>query len=94
MLKRFEQFRQNRLAIPSLFDTSSEWRAMQSMYHIQGFPLNAPFTDIDALISQVKSTDVYRIEDEKAEFALAVHCIGYVDGVVSVWIWVANLSKH
>lgn len=94
ILKRFEQFVLNRLELPSMLDTSTDWKTLQTMYRICGFPLNMSYTDISALVESVRSTDVFRNEEEGVEYALAVQCTGYNEGVISVWIWIASLKKN
>jgi hypothetical protein len=58
-----------------------------------GFPLNAPFTDIHAILNIVRNTDVHSNSEKGIEFAVAVHCISFPGRFVSVWIYVASLKK-
>ena len=72
---------------------TGELKKLQSLYQIRGFPLNMAFTDVEAVVEAVFNTDIHSNIDPKTEFAISVYCHPYVEGVISVWVYVASLSK-
>ena len=51
------------------------------------------YTDIEPLIEAVYSTGVHKIDTADVEFAIAVHIHSYPCSVMSVWVYVASLTK-
>jgi hypothetical protein len=92
LLPKFEIHRQG-VAKTSMEEQLSEVEKIRAMYNIRGFPINCSFTDVDSIVEAVHNTEVYESVDPTAEFALATYCHGYVNGVVSVWIYVACLTR-
>eukprot|EP01135_Chromosphaera_perkinsii_P000381 Nk52_evm28s78 gene=Nk52_evmTU28s78 len=62
-------------------------------YDLNGFPINFPFTDIDPIVEAVFNTGVHIKEDENCEFSLAVHIHPYPNDILSVWVYVAALTR-
>jgi len=60
---------------------------------MNGFPFNVPFTSIADIIAKVKNTEIYAVEDEDIEFALAVYIHNYPNDVISVWLYIAALKQ-
>ncbi|XP_052775366.1 coiled-coil and C2 domain-containing protein 2A-like isoform X2 [Mya arenaria] len=65
-----------------------------STYKVSGFPINMPFTDVDAIVETVYATGVHGHESSEMEFALAVYVHPYPNSVLSVWVYVASLLKN
>ncbi|KAI5694892.1 hypothetical protein M8J75_007313 [Diaphorina citri] len=65
-----------------------------SSYKMCGFPINLPFTNFAAILDAVKSTGVHKIESEDVEWALAVCIQPFPCHVLSVWIYVATLTRR
>ena len=63
-----------------------------SRFRVQGFPLHAPFSEMDALVRLVRSTSVHRIEEEGVQYALAVAVLPHVNALFSVWVYVVVLQ--
>lgn len=61
-------------------------------YDIHGLTWNAPYTDIDDIISQVQKTNIHVNDNPKAEFALAVHIVPYCNRICSVWLYLASFT--
>jgi len=61
-------------------------------YKINGFPVNMPFTDIEAIVRDIHNTNVQQNDDPKSEFAVAVHVVPYPNRVLSIWVYVASIS--
>ncbi|XP_039261426.2 coiled-coil and C2 domain-containing protein 2A-like isoform X2 [Styela clava] len=57
-----------------------------------GFPMDMPFTDIDAVVKAVRSTEVHKIQDNDIEFALGVYIHPYPSSVLCVWVYVAAIN--
>ncbi|KAL7746563.1 hypothetical protein RI367_008090 [Sorochytrium milnesiophthora] len=70
-----------------------ELERLQSTYRTVGFPLNISWRDDHSLVNLLHSTGVWDNDDPTAEFGLAVHCHSYLQGVTSVWVYVACLTK-
>jgi coiled-coil and C2 domain-containing protein 2A len=66
---------------------------LRAVYQVNGFPLNLVYTDIDAIIEAVYNTDVHSCADPLVEFSIAVSCTGYPGKFVSVWVYIANLTR-
>ncbi|KAG6456839.1 hypothetical protein O3G_MSEX009995 [Manduca sexta] len=62
-------------------------------YKIFGFPLNMPFVSTKCMTSRVKSTGLHLTDEPGAEFALAVDVFSYPNNVVSVWVYIATISR-
>ncbi|XP_063363078.1 coiled-coil and C2 domain-containing protein 2A [Cydia amplana] len=58
-----------------------------------GFPLNMPFVNMRSVISTVKSTGLHVHADPNAEFALGVEIYPYPNNVISVWVFLASISR-
>lgn len=96
VVSKLEEFSKNNVEVPAeqLLEVMPEWRSVNTMYRICGFPLNLAYTDIPSVISLVKSTFLYNNENENVEFALAVSAYAYSEKVVSVWLWIATFTKR
>lgn len=58
-----------------------------------GFPMDMAFTDIDAVVKAVRSTEVHKIQDKDIEFALAVYVHPYPASVLCVWVYLAAIHN-
>lgn len=63
-------------------------------YRVSGFPLNMPYTSMDAILEAVHATQVHAIPSNDIEYIIAVNIIPYPNTVLSVWIYIAVLSKR
>ncbi|XP_065917029.1 coiled-coil and C2 domain-containing protein 2A-like isoform X2 [Dysidea avara] len=72
---------------------TAELREFNAIYKMNGFPFNILFTSIADIITKVKNTEIYAIEDEDIEFALAVYIHNYPNDVISVWLYIATLKQ-
>ncbi|KAJ8280040.1 hypothetical protein COCON_G00071060 [Conger conger] len=70
-----------------------ELQGMLGDYRISGFPLHQPFSELGPLVEAVFSTGVHAVEASNAEFALAVHVHPYPNNVLSVWVYLASLTR-
>jgi coiled-coil and C2 domain-containing protein 2A len=66
---------------------------LQKSYRISGFPINMPYTTMDAILEAVYATQVHAIPSHEVEYAVAVSIYAYPNTVLSVWIYVAVLTK-
>jgi coiled-coil and C2 domain-containing protein 2A len=62
-------------------------------YRMSGFPINLPYTNINAIFDAVYATQVHAIPSSDIEFALAAHIYAYPNTVLSVWVYVATLVR-
>ena len=51
------------------------------------------YTEMAKIVDTVFATGVHNIESNDIEFALAVHIHPYPNSILSVWIYVAQLSR-
>lgn len=58
-----------------------------------GFPMDMPFTDIQTVLENVHSTEVYKVQGTDMEFAIAVHIHPYPASVLCVWVYVAAINN-
>ncbi|KAJ3025477.1 Protein cc2d2b, partial [Rhizophlyctis rosea] len=68
-------------------------KTLRTMYTLSGSPQNFPYTDLRGAVDKIHACDVHSCGDPECEFALAVRCVGYAGGVVSVWCWVVSLRR-
>ncbi|XP_049861590.1 coiled-coil and C2 domain-containing protein 2A [Schistocerca gregaria] len=71
-----------------------ELQQILGSHKVCGFPINMPYTNMEAINETVKATGVHNTENEETEFALAVYVHPYPGNVLSVWIYVASLIKR
>ncbi|XP_002731758.1 coiled-coil and C2 domain-containing protein 2A-like, partial [Saccoglossus kowalevskii] len=62
-------------------------------YTMCGFPLNLTYTEMLPIIDTVYSTGVHVNESPDVEFALAVHIHPYPNNILSVWIYIAAVTR-
>ena len=62
-----------------------------SRYRAVGCPLNFTFTDMEVIISGVRSIGLHKIEDETVQFAVSVAVIPYPNEIFSVWVYLVAL---
>ncbi|ESN99748.1 hypothetical protein HELRODRAFT_113542 [Helobdella robusta] len=79
---------------PSRLDHAKELESDLSSYQVTGFPLNVPYTGIQAILDLVHSTRVHEIDLGDVEFAAAVYISPYPSDVLSVWLYIASLKKY
>ena len=71
---------------------------MQSLVHMThlqlcGFPLHTSYTEMRMVIEKVRSTGVHINESSDVEFGLAVHIHPYPNSVLSVWVYIASMTR-
>jgi coiled-coil and C2 domain-containing protein 2A len=66
-------------------------KAVSSRYVAHGFPLNMTFTSLENVLRRVKATRLHSIEEEIAQFAIAVLVVPYPNDIFSVWIYMVSL---
>lgn len=71
-----------------------ELKQLQNSYRISGFPLNMPYTNMKSVLEAVFATQVHRIPTSDIEYALGVHIHPYPNTILSVWVYIAVLSRR
>lgn len=66
---------------------------LASRYRVQGFPLQATFTDMETLSRLVQSTGIHRLEEDGVQYGLGVVVVPYPNAVFSVWMYVVALQS-
>ncbi|XP_071499381.1 coiled-coil and C2 domain-containing protein 2A-like [Diadema antillarum] len=69
-------------------------KSITDSYNMCGFPLHMSYTEIKTIVDKVQSTGVHKNESNDVEFALAVHIHPYPNHVLSVWIYLASVTKR
>ena len=70
-----------------------ELKQLEISYRISGFPINLPYTNMNAIYQAVYATQVHAMPTSDIEYALAVHIHPYPNTILSVWVYVAVLSR-
>ncbi|KAF7652982.1 hypothetical protein LDENG_00089110 [Lucifuga dentata] len=70
-----------------------ELQSLLGDHRISGFPLHLPFSEIRPIIEAVYSTGVHNVDTSNVEFALAVYVHPYPNNVLSVWVYLASLTR-
>ncbi|KAM8780292.1 protein CC2D2B [Rhynchonycteris naso] len=71
-----------------------EFKSLQQFYWIAGFPIQMPYTDVQSVIDAVYQTGIHSSEFPQTEFALAVYIHPYPNNILSVWIYLASLTRQ
>ncbi|XP_071964631.1 coiled-coil and C2 domain-containing protein 2A-like isoform X2 [Antedon mediterranea] len=74
-------------------ENKTEAADILSSYNLCGFPLHMSYTDMKTVIEKVKSTGIHENESANIEFALAVYIHPYPNNILSLWIYMASLSR-
>ncbi|XP_060245282.1 protein CC2D2B [Meriones unguiculatus] len=72
----------------------SELERLLQFYWVTGFPIQMPYTDVQAVIDAVYQTGIHSSEFPQTEFALAVYIHPYPNNILSVWVYLASLARH
>ncbi|XP_026762876.2 coiled-coil and C2 domain-containing protein 2A isoform X2 [Galleria mellonella] len=72
---------------------SQRMKQLMVTYKIYGFPLNMAYANAKSVVSCVKSTGVHVDDDPNAEFGLAVDVYAYPNNVLSVWVFLASITR-
>ncbi|XP_037084819.1 coiled-coil and C2 domain-containing protein 2A-like [Pollicipes pollicipes] len=67
---------------------------IHATYKVCGVPLNVPYHSHEAVVESLFALGVHKNDSRDAEFALAVHMEPYPSDIVSVWVYVAALTKR
>ena len=70
-----------------------ELKQLETQFRISGFPVNLPYTNMTDIFEAVKATQVHAVPTSEVEFALAVHINPYPNTIMSVWIYIAVLTR-
>lgn len=62
-------------------------------FQIYGFPLNMPYLNSKLIISRIKATAIHVNDDPTVEFGLGVEVYAYPNNVLSVWVFLASISR-
>uniref|UniRef100_A0A8C6GJB2 Coiled-coil and C2 domain containing 2B n=1 Tax=Mus spicilegus TaxID=10103 RepID=A0A8C6GJB2_MUSSI len=93
---------QNNTPMAVQFDYSKEsfWKQLLpknfqgTKAQVTGFPIQMPYTDVQAVIDAVYQTGLHASEFPQTEFALAVYIHPYPNNILSVWVYLASLAQH
>ncbi|XP_041483934.1 coiled-coil and C2 domain-containing protein 2A-like isoform X2 [Lytechinus variegatus] len=80
---------------PNLLDNENpNLKSILESYNLCGFPLHMSYTDIKSIVDKVRSTGVHKNESNDVEYALAVHIHPYPNHILSVWIYLASVTRR
>lgn len=72
---------------------SQKLKHLMVTFKIFGFPLNMAYVNTKSVIAAVKSTGLHVTDDPNVEFALAVEVCAYPNNVLSVWVFLASITR-
>ncbi|XP_051679079.1 protein CC2D2B isoform X2 [Oryctolagus cuniculus] len=75
-------------------EEDSDFERLLQFYWITGFPIQMPYTDVQSVIDAVYQTGIHSSEFPQTEFALAVYIHPFPNNILSVWVYLASLSRH
>ncbi|XP_024898116.1 protein CC2D2B isoform X3 [Pteropus alecto] len=76
-----------------LLPKNFQGRHAQSI-QVAGFPIQMPYTDIQSVIDAIYQTGIHSSECPQTEFALAVYVHPYPNNILSVWVYLASLTRQ
>nr|KAF6455120.1 coiled-coil and C2 domain containing 2B [Rousettus aegyptiacus] len=76
-----------------LLPKNFQGRHAQSI-QVAGFPIQMPYTDIQSVIDAIYQTGIHSSECPQTEFALAVYIHPYPNNILSVWVYLASLTRQ
>nr|XP_034831429.1 protein CC2D2B isoform X2 [Maniola hyperantus] len=68
-------------------------KQLMATYKIYGFPLNMPYLNSKLIISKIKSTAIHVNDNPNVEFGLGVEVYVYPNNVLSVWVFLASITR-
>ncbi|XP_028175273.1 coiled-coil and C2 domain-containing protein 2A isoform X1 [Ostrinia furnacalis] len=72
---------------------SQRLKQLMVTYRVFGFPLNMAFARASSVAAAVKASALHASAAPDAEFALAVEVYAYPNNVLSVWVFLATISR-
>nr|KAF6322123.1 coiled-coil and C2 domain containing 2B [Pipistrellus kuhlii] len=75
-------------------EEESEFERLLQFYWIEGFPIQMPYTNIQSVIDAMYQTGIHSSEFPQTEFALAVYIHTYPNNILSVWVYLASLTRQ
>lgn len=61
---------------------------------LKGYPMNLPFSDVDAVLEQIKAVGIHEIKATDVQFVLAVRAFPLVNNAISLWVFVGSLEVN
>ncbi|CAK1585863.1 unnamed protein product [Parnassius mnemosyne] len=68
-------------------------KQLMASYKMYGFPLNMHYVNAKSVLANVKASTVHANDDPDVEFALAVQVFPYPNNVISVWVFLASITR-
>nr|KAF6455119.1 coiled-coil and C2 domain containing 2B [Rousettus aegyptiacus] len=75
-------------------EEENEFERLLQFYWVAGFPIQMPYTDIQSVIDAIYQTGIHSSECPQTEFALAVYIHPYPNNILSVWVYLASLTRQ
>ncbi|KAJ2943521.1 hypothetical protein O0L34_g16630 [Tuta absoluta] len=72
---------------------SQRLKQLMVTYKVFGFPLNTSYVNTKSVLTTVKSTGAHLSVDPNVEFGVAVEVYAYPNNVLSVWVFLANITR-
>ena len=60
---------------------------------LHGYPINLPYFDKEVLLNTIRSLCVHENKHPEVQFVLALKVFPYVNGLMSVWIYIGTLEN-
>ncbi|XP_040847765.1 protein CC2D2B isoform X1 [Ochotona curzoniae] len=75
-------------------EEENDFERLLQFYWITGFPIQMPYTDVQSVTDAVYQTGIHSSQFPQTEFALAVYIHPFPNNILSVWVYLASLSRH
>lgn len=59
---------------------------------LRGFPLNMAYTDVEEVVSKIKTLAVHESRHPAVQFVLSVKAVPLFNNIVSLWLFVGSLE--
>lgn len=64
------------------------------IFQMYGSPLHFPYINMKTAINKIKSIELHLNNDSTVEFALGVEIFSYPNCVISVWVFLACITRN
>lgn len=72
---------------------SQKLKHLMVTFKIFGFSLNLAYVNTKSVVSAIKSTGLHLSDDPNVEFAIGVEVCAYPNNVISVWVFLASITR-
>ena len=89
---KFEGGAQATTIVQRVKDEAARYASAQRV--LTAVALNLPYTDVEAVVDQVRATRIHETRETEANYVLAVYVKAYPCGVFSVWLYYGTQTRR